>query len=139
MYTLLQFLMPSVFDADAEEFMRLFDTPFDGDAREGTTALNEEERLLLTTRMHEALRPFMLRRVKEKVASDLPTKREVLVRCAPSGYQSHLYRIVAERAWASVASANSTGPKPRAVSVNNILMELVRCHAMCCICVVQLL
>ena len=54
MYTLLQFLMPSVFDADAESFMRLFDKPFEGDEKEGGTALNEEERLLLTTRMHEA-------------------------------------------------------------------------------------
>jgi SNF2 family DNA or RNA helicase len=126
MYTLLQFLMPTVFNSDAEDFVALFDKPFDGDAKEGANAaLSEEERLLVTTRLHEALRPFMLRRVKEKVASDLPPKREVLVRCAPSGYQAHLCRIVAEKAWASVATAATAGaPKQRAVSVNNAIMEL---------------
>jgi superfamily II DNA or RNA helicase len=129
MFTLLQFLMPTVFNTDAEEFIALFDKPFDGDGAAckdgGGSALNEEERLLLTTRMHEALRPFMLRRVKEKVAADLPSKREVLVPCAPSGYQEHLCRIVKEKAWSSVATAATAGaPKQRAVSVNNAIMEL---------------
>ena len=136
MYTLLQFLMPGVFDADAADFMRLFDAPFEGDCAAGASSsaadaqpqsLNEEERLLLTTRMHEALRPFMLRRVKEKVAADLPAKREVLLRCAPSGYQAHLYAILAQRAWASVAAPDAPGAtKARTVSISNVLMEMVR-------------
>ncbi len=137
----MQFLMPTVFDGDAESFVKLFDSPFDGegggDGAGGSAALNEEERLLLTTRMHEALRPFMLRRIKEKVAADLPTKREVLLRCAPSGYQAHLYRLVAERAWAAIAPSDAGGPKPRSVSINNVIMELVRRAALAFACSVS--
>lgn len=89
LWTLLNFLMPSVFDGDGEAFQKLFEHPFDdadegcgGGGRGGAAAaaagggLNEEERMLLTVRMHEALRPFMLRRTKEKVCADLPAKKE---------------------------------------------------------------
>jgi hypothetical protein len=37
-------------------------------------ALSEEELLVVTTRLHQVLRPFMLRRMKEAVASELPQK-----------------------------------------------------------------
>jgi SWI/SNF-related matrix-associated actin-dependent regulator of chromatin subfamily A member 5 len=39
--------------------------------------LSEEEYLLLTGRLHAVLRPFMLRRLKEAVASELPKKVRV--------------------------------------------------------------
>ena len=36
--------------------------------------LDEEECLLVTNRLHQVLRPFMLRRLKESVATELPPK-----------------------------------------------------------------
>ena len=36
--------------------------------------LDEEESLLVTNRLHQVLRPFMLRRLKESVAKELPQK-----------------------------------------------------------------
>ena len=36
--------------------------------------LDEEECLLVTNRLHQVLRPFMLRRLKESVATELPAK-----------------------------------------------------------------
>jgi len=118
----MQFLMPTVFDGDAQAFSRMFETPFDSDAPEGGAQLDEEERLLLTTRMHEALRPFMLRRLKEKVATDLPAKKEVLIRCHMGAYQRMLYDMVLGRV---LAGADGDGcAKGRVVSVNNQLMEL---------------
>jgi hypothetical protein len=36
--------------------------------------LDQEEYLLVTNRLHQVLRPFMLRRLKEQVASELPQK-----------------------------------------------------------------
>jgi SNF2-related domain len=36
--------------------------------------LNEEEMLLVTSRLHQVLRPFMLRRLKTSVMSELPPK-----------------------------------------------------------------
>jgi len=45
---------------------------------EDAAGLTQEEYLLLTSRLHTVLRPFMLRRLKESVAGELPGK----VRCA---------------------------------------------------------
>lgn len=36
--------------------------------------LGEEESLLVTNRLHQVLRPFMLRRLKDSVATELPPK-----------------------------------------------------------------
>lgn len=44
----------------------------DGQEEEGL--LNEEQSLLVTSRLHQVLRPLMLRRLKQSVASELPSK-----------------------------------------------------------------
>ncbi len=49
--------------------------------------LDEEESLLVTNRLHQVLRPFMLRRLKESVAKELPQKvhcRLALISCCPA-------------------------------------------------------
>ena len=38
--------------------------------------LNEEEKLLIIKRFHQVLRPFLLRRIKKEVESELPNKAE---------------------------------------------------------------
>ena len=46
-----------------------------GDEQSDESAmLDEEECLLVTNRLHQVLRPFMLRRLKESVATELPPK-----------------------------------------------------------------
>lgn len=45
------------------------------------TLLSEEEYLLLTSRLHSVLRPFMMRRLKESVATELPAKVCQLCTC----------------------------------------------------------
>lgn len=46
-----------------------------GDEQQDESAmLDEEESLLVTNRLHQVLRPFMLRRLKESVATELPHK-----------------------------------------------------------------
>ena len=44
------------------------------DAREEAGLLDEEQSLLVTSRLHQVLRPLMLRRLKQTVASELPSK-----------------------------------------------------------------
>ena len=39
--------------------------------------LNEEESILIIRRLHKVLRPFLLRRLKREVESQLPEKTEV--------------------------------------------------------------
>lgn len=49
------------------------------------TGLNQEEQLLIIHRLHEVLRPFVLRRVKSQVLDQLPEKIEKVIRCEFSG------------------------------------------------------
>ena len=42
--------------------------------------LNEEENLLVINRLHQVLKPFLLRRIKREVETELPDKVEFVVR-----------------------------------------------------------
>ena len=53
--------------------------------------LTDEERGLVVTSLHRVLKPFILRRVKEDVAFELPPKVERTVACPLSGLQAFLY------------------------------------------------
>lgn len=64
LWALLNFLMPSLFGS-SEDFQCWFGVD---------CQLEEEDVLLVTSRLHQILRPFMLRRLKESVASELPAK-----------------------------------------------------------------
>lgn len=49
--------------------------------------MSEEERLLVINRLHQILRPFLLRRVKKDVLHQLPTKVERVIKCPLSAWQ----------------------------------------------------
>ncbi|KAJ1561543.1 hypothetical protein HK096_004304 [Nowakowskiella sp. JEL0078] len=53
--------------------------------------LNEEEQLLIIKRLHKVLRPFLLRRLKKDVESELPDKVETIIKVRMSGLQQLLY------------------------------------------------
>ena len=42
--------------------------------------LTEEEKLLIINRLHQILRPFLLRRLKVEVATELPQKVEMVIK-----------------------------------------------------------
>jgi ATP-dependent helicase STH1/SNF2 len=54
--------------------------------------LNEEEALLIICRLHKVLRPFLLKRLKKDVESELPDKVEKVIKVRMSALQSQLYR-----------------------------------------------
>lgn len=56
--------------------------------------LNEEETILIIRRLHKVLRPFLLRRLKKEVESQLPDKVEYIIKCDMSGLQKVLYKYV---------------------------------------------
>jgi SNF2 family DNA or RNA helicase len=138
LWALLNFLMPSLFGS-SEDFATWFggadktktsraergggeDPGNDGnesaddeldDARHADM-LSEEETLIVTSRLHQVLRPFMLRRLKESVAGELPTKTERLLACAPSPYQQGLFAALEAR----------LGAPGGVRGVSNTLMEL---------------
>jgi ATP-dependent helicase STH1/SNF2 len=55
-------------------------------------ALSEEEALLIIRCLHKVLRPFLLRRLKKDVESELPDKVEKVVRVPMSALQSQMYK-----------------------------------------------
>ena len=71
LWSLLNFLLPSIFKA-CDTFEQWFNAPF---ATTGEKVeLNEEETILIIRRLHKVLRPFLLRRLKKDVESQLPDK-----------------------------------------------------------------
>merc|ERR1712142_942464 len=89
LWSLLNFLLPSIFKA-CDTFEQWFNAPFaiTGEKVE----LNEEETLLIIRRLHKVLRPFLLRRLKKEVESQLPEKVEYVIKCEMSSLQRLLYR-----------------------------------------------
>ena len=53
--------------------------------------LNEEESILIIRRLHKVLRPFLLRRLKKEVESQLPDKVEYVIKCDMSALQLQMY------------------------------------------------
>ncbi|CAK7266841.1 ATP-dependent DNA helicase Hrp3 [Sporothrix epigloea] len=72
------------------------------------------------TKFHAAIAPFILRRTKETVESDLPPKTEKIIRVELSDVQLEYYKNVLTRNYAALSDA-SGGHKQ---SLLNIMMEL---------------
>ncbi|KAI3433655.1 hypothetical protein D9Q98_003464 [Chlorella vulgaris] len=135
LWSLLNFLMPALFSS-GEDFQQWFggserragscrgpasgaaenEVPSDDDesaAAAEAARLTDEEALIVTNRLHQVLRPFMLRRLKETVASELTQKVERLLPVLPSPYQQALFRLMQEE----MVGGSLKG-------VNNVLMEM---------------
>ncbi|KAF9623183.1 hypothetical protein IFM89_037764 [Coptis chinensis] len=117
LWALLNFLLPNIFNS-SEDFSQWFNKPFESgvDTSPDQALLSEEENLLIINRLHQVLRPFVLRRLKHKVENELPEKIERLVRCEASAYQKVLMKRVED----NLGSLGSS--KSRAV--HNSVMEL---------------
>lgn len=81
LWALLNFLLPKVFSS-CDDFEKWFSMPLSkfGSAAEKESALTEEENLLIINRLHQVLRPFLLRRVKKEVEAELPDKVEHIIK-----------------------------------------------------------
>jgi ATP-dependent helicase STH1/SNF2 len=83
-------VLPKIFKS-VKSFEEWFNTPFSNQGVQDKIDLNEEEQLLIIKRLHKVLRPFLLRRLKKDVESELPDKVEKVVKCKLSALQSRLY------------------------------------------------
>ncbi|CAK1582408.1 unnamed protein product [Parnassius mnemosyne] len=112
LWSLMHFLMPDVF-ASHSEFREWF-SPVAGIA-EGSQCYNDA----LVRRLHEVLRPFLLRRLKADVERQMPRKYEHVLMCRLAKRQRFLYDDFMARAKTkeSLASGNL-------LSVINVLMQL---------------
>jgi len=117
LWALLNFLLPTIFSS-SENFETWFSAPFQASSLGSNAELNEEETLLVINRLHQVLRPFLLRRLKTDVEKQLPEKVESVLRCEISVWQKVLYRQVLGR----LGIAGGEGVAVR--SFNNTVMQL---------------
>lgn len=113
LWSLMHFLMPTLF-ASRKEFSYWFNNPLTNSIENSKKVKPE-----VIDRLHEIIRPFILRRLKKDVAKQLPPKHEHLVPCKMSKRQTHLYEEFISRSnvKASLASGSYIG-------MMNALMQL---------------
>lgn len=113
LWSLMHFLMPNVFSSRSE-FSYWFNNPL-SNAIEG----NRQVRPEIIEKLHELIRPFVLRRLKRDVAQQLPRKFEHVLFCKLSKRQSYLYEEFMSRS--SVQTNISSG---NYIGMMNALMQL---------------
>ena len=86
LWALLHFIMPSIFDSH-DEFSDWFAKDIESHAQ-SNTSLDEQQ----LRRLHMILKPFMLRRIKKNVQSELGDKVEIDVYCDLTTRQKKLYQ-----------------------------------------------
>jgi ATP-dependent helicase STH1/SNF2 len=90
LWAILNFALPKIFNS-VKSFDEWFNTPFANTGAQDEMKLTEEETILIVKRLHKVLRPFLLRRLKKDVESELPEKVEKVVKCRMSSLQSRVY------------------------------------------------
>ncbi|CAL4066291.1 unnamed protein product, partial [Meganyctiphanes norvegica] len=121
LWALLNFLLPSIFKS-VSTFEQWFNAPF---ATTGEKVeLNEEETILIIRRLHKVLRPFLLRRLKKEVESQLPDKVEYVIKCELSGLQHVLYRTMQSKGVMLCNDDKKAKGKNQTKALMNTIMQL---------------
>jgi ATP-dependent helicase STH1/SNF2 len=80
--------------------------------------LTEEEQLLLINRLHQVLRPFLLRRVKKEVEKELPDKIEIVIKVELSSWQKIYYKQIQDYGFLGMEE------KGKKLALQNTVMQL---------------
>ncbi|KAL1533985.1 Pharynx and intestine in excess protein 1 [Salvia divinorum] len=105
LWSLMHFLMPHIFQSH-QEFKDWFSNPISVMVV-GQEKVNKE----VVDRLHNVLRPFLLRRLKRDVEKQLPSKHEHIICCRLSRRQRNLYEdfIASSETQATLANGNFFG------------------------------
>ncbi|CCJ31531.1 unnamed protein product, partial [Pneumocystis jirovecii] len=118
LWALLHFIMPSLFDSH-DEFSEWFSKDIESHAQ-SNTSLNEQQ----LQRLHMILKPFMLRRVKKHVQSELGEKIELEIYCNLSYRQKTYYKTLREKiSIADIIEKATQGGDENVASLMNIVMQ----------------
>lgn len=105
LWALLNFLLPKVFNC-SDDFQKWFSIPISSTRREAIK-LNQEEQHLIVERLHQVLRPFLLRRIKREVETELPKKSERVVKVELSSWQKLMYRSMVDEETADIENGET--------------------------------
>jgi superfamily II DNA or RNA helicase len=118
LWSIFDFLMPGYLGA-AQDFRERYELPITRDKNSDAAA-----------RLSRRLRPFILRRLKREVASDLPAKLEQVSFCEMTSDQRAVYQQVIEASRKEVLDA--VGAQGLAKSRMVVLSALLRLRQVCC-------
>jgi len=97
LWSLLNFVNPAIFD-DLSIFQSWFGFRNIGQKTQGSTTeedvLIAERQNQTVTKLHDILRPFLLRRIKKDVLTDMPPKKEVVVYAGMSKLQDGYSKMI---------------------------------------------
>lgn len=97
LWSLLNFVNPTIFD-DLSIFQSWFGFRDIGQRTQGSTTEEDvvlaESQNQTVTKLHEILRPFLLRRIKKDVLTDMPPKKEVVVYAGMSKLQEGYSKMI---------------------------------------------
>ncbi|KAH3688324.1 hypothetical protein WICPIJ_000689 [Wickerhamomyces pijperi] len=128
LWSLLYFLMPSSKNlnqsmpsgfANLDDFQQWFGKPVDSIIQNGKGQEVDEETKKTVSKLHQVLRPYLLRRLKADVESQMPGKYEHVVNCKLSKRQYKLYHEYLARSDTKEMLKNGNY-----ISIINCLMQL---------------
>eukprot|EP01041_Mallomonas_annulata_P001537 gene1537-2965_t len=122
LWSLLNFVNPMIFD-DLAVFQSWFGFHGIGRQTQVDDIISTEQRQQVVSKLHEILRPFLLRRMKCDVLTDMPPKVEVVVYCGLSSLQQEYYlRLQQKTLRETLMSMGVEDAKDS--SQNNLVMQL---------------
>ena len=126
LWALLNFLLPKIFNS-CDDFEKWFNQPFSSKLPgEKNTELTEEQELLIIHRLHNILRPFLLRREKKEVEKELPSKTEYVIKLQISDWQKIVYNQIKEQGL--LAEDPSTGRLGNKALMNTMMQLRKVCN-----------
>ncbi|CAM0875081.1 unnamed protein product [Alopecurus aequalis] len=125
LWSLLNFILPDIFSSH-QEFESWFDfTGLRDEEQQEET--DEKKRVLVVSKLHAILRPFLLRRMKEDVEHMLPRKKEIIIYANMTEHQKQIQNHLVEQTFDNYLHENmdivlrKPGIKTK---LNNLLIQL---------------
>jgi ATP-dependent DNA helicase len=121
LWSLLNFILPDVFD-DLELFQSWFDFSVIYEKDRSSELMEREANERIVSKLHDVLRPFVLRRLKSQVMTSLPSKFEIVVYAGMTAMQREFYKAIVKKELGPMLEAcNKKTP------LRNMMMQLLKC------------
>ncbi|GAA5966126.1 hypothetical protein JCM3765_005538 [Sporobolomyces pararoseus] len=132
LWALLNFVLPKIFGS-VKSFDEWFNAPFANTGGQDKIEINEEESLLIIRRLHKVLRPFLLRRLKKDVESDLPDKVERVIKCKMSSLQLKLTKQIKEHGmiFTEMGKDDGSDSKKKATGIKGLQNQIMQLRKIC--------
>jgi ATP-dependent DNA helicase len=120
-FSLLNFLLPVIFD-DLQVFQSWFAFEQVGEAEGDSDIIANQRKEKVVTKLHDILRPFLLRRLKKQVLVGMPPKRELVVYTPMTETQRGMHELIRTGELNKVLK--QVGSKQ---TLRNMLMQMRKC------------